>query len=117
MSIEQQRHPLLIRRPHDLDIARHVYVEVGRWMVENGAHVIDVHRVEHRLVAEPRIETIEVRDLAVVLEHSGVWSAIRDRLDRGRHPQVQCLTHGISSPSALALAVSRSVPDHIQYTM
>src|SRR5689334_23100385 len=67
-------------------------VELRGRMVEDCADVVDVHRVEN-LISEPRVEPVEVRDLAVVLENRGEGRSLRGGFDDRRRSQVQCLTH------------------------
>jgi len=90
---------LLIRRPHDLDVTRHFDLEIlARMLLEIG-DAIEIQRIDNRAIAAARVETIEVCDFAVILEHDPVGRAVSERLDDSQGTHMQRLMHGTSKRS------------------
>jgi len=57
---------------------------------------IQIERINNRAITAPRVESVEVRDFAVVLEHSPVGRSVGKRLDDSQRTHMQRLMHGTS---------------------
>ena len=57
---------------------------------------IEIQRINHRAITAPSVESVEVRDFAIVLEHSPVGRSVSKRLDNSQRTHMQRLMHGTS---------------------